>query len=196
MSLAPVVPAMSPADGPGRRPGAPEEPRFPAYGPVEALLGYLLFYVVLTRATPTFVDVVTDVFPSLSPSLVGLGLAAFLWFVLAVTVVAQARRQLAALGVVDGEPDRPTVWSLVVPKGASTATSLLVLVVAGAVALSTFDAAITTAVSAIRWVAALDAGAFVSVEFLVLVVFFVSYGVATTALDRLVVGGVRATLAD
>ena len=33
----------------------------PAYGPVDAVLGYALFYVVVDRATPTVVDVGTTV---------------------------------------------------------------------------------------------------------------------------------------
>lgn len=186
---------MSTAQATGAR-GEAVARRFPAYGPVEGLLSFVLFYVVVTRATPTVVDVVTDVLPSVSPSLVGFGLAAFIWFVLVVTVIDQGHRQLVALGVVGGDERSPTLWAYVIPAGASTVAYLVVLVVAGALAWWTFDRAIVTAVEVIRWVAALDFGAFVSYDFLVMVVFFVAFGLATNSLDRLVVGGLRAAFAE
>ena len=76
----------------------------PAYGPVDALLGYGLFYVVVERATPTVVAVVGDAVGD--AALVRLGLALALWFVLAVTLIDQLQRQLAALGVVSGDGSR------------------------------------------------------------------------------------------
>lgn len=182
---------MAPGDLPPAGRGART---FPAYGPVEAALGYALFYHVVTRATPTVVAVLSDV-AGLPPSLVGLGLAALLWFVLAVTATDQARRQLAALGVVEADR-RPEVWSRVVPPGLSTPAALLLVVLAGAVAAWTLEAAVGTAVDAVRWVAALDVGAVVSVAVGRLVVFFVAFGVAAHALDRLLVDAVRAMLAD
>ena len=171
-----------------------EAPRFPAYGPVDAALGFALFYVIVDRATPTVVDVLTDVL-SVPPTLVGTGLAALLWFVLAVTVLDQARRQLAALGVggyEGGWPNRPKPG---VPSRELALAYFGGLVVGGLLAWWTFAPAVETAVSLIRVVAALDVGAFDLLAFLVMVVFFVSYAVATRSLDRLVVGGVRAALA-
>lgn len=191
-----VYSTMSTAQATDARGETAHERRFPAYGPIDALLTFALFYVVVDRATPTVVDVVTDVLPSVSPSLVGLGLAAFLWFVLLATLLDQGRRQLVALGVIDGDVRRPTLWSAVLPTGASTVAYLVVLLLSGALAWRTFDRAIATAVSVIRWIAALDFGAFVSVEFLVLVVFFVAFGLAAASLDRLVIGGIRAVLAS
>lgn len=175
------------------RAGDPGGHRFPAYGPLEAAIGYVLFYVIVDRATPTLVAVVGDVVPGVA-SLVGLGLALLLWFVLAVTTIDQLRRQLAALGLVTADPRSASLWSLAVPTGASFVWHAALLVAAGAVAAWTYERALVTAVEAIRWVAALDAGAFVSVEFAVLVVFFVSFSLASHAVDRLVVGGVRAAL--
>jgi len=162
---------------------------FPAYGPIETAFGYALFYLVVTRATPTVVEVFSPLL-GVSPSTVGLGLAALLWFVLATTAIDQARRQLAALGVVEAERT-PNVWVTVLPARRSTPVNLGLLVLGGAVAARTFEAAIRTAVDVVAWVAALDPGPFVSVAFLRLVVFFVAYGVASHALDRLVVDGLR-----
>ncbi|MFB6184581.1 MAG: hypothetical protein ABEI96_08510 [Haloarculaceae archaeon] len=168
----------------------------PAYGPVDAAFGFALFYVLVDRATPTVVAVLTDALADVSPSFVRLGLAAVLWFVLGVTVLDQFRRQLAALGLASHHAVRPRTAARGTPSRAQTVAYALGVVVGGAVAAWTFERAVETAVSLIRVVAALDAGAFVSVEFLVMVVFFVAFGVATHSLDRLVVGGVRALLAD
>lgn len=48
----------------------------------------------------------------------------------------------------------------------------------------------------IRVVPALDVDAFAPVEFPVVVVVLVAYGVATGSLDRLVVGGIRSAPTD
>jgi hypothetical protein len=164
----------------------------PAYGPVDAVLGYALFYVVVDRATPTVVDVLGGV----TAGSIRLGLAALLWFVLVVTVIDGARRQLAALGVVgDGEPDR-SVWSPVIPSETQALAYVVLLALGGLVAAWTFESAVGTVVSLIRVVVTLDLGAFVLGEFLVMVVFFVSFEVAAYAADRLLVGGFRTMLVD
>ena len=184
----------------GPRIGSRGERYVPAYGPVDAVLGYALFYVVVDRATPTVVDVLAGALPGVSPSLVGLGLAALLWFVLAVTAIEQVRRQLAALGVVDGDA---TGWfarsgsrSRVVPSEPRALAYLVLLVVGGLVATWTFDRAVETVVSLIPAVAAADVGAFATGEVLVLVAFVLAFEAATWALDRLLVGGVRALLIE
>lgn len=179
----------------GTRTDSPEGRVAPAYGPVDAALGYALFYVLVDRATPTVVDVVTDAIPGVSPSLVGVGLAALLWFVLAVTVVDQARRQLAAIGVVRYDPAWGRPSDRVAPSESRALAYLVGLLVGGLVAAWTYAGAIGTAVSLIRAVAALDWGAFLTVEFVAMVVFFVAYSVASRSLDRLAIGGLRTTLA-
>ncbi|WP_458189107.1 hypothetical protein [Haladaptatus sp. NG-WS-4] len=167
----------------------------PAYGPVDAVLGFVLFYVVVDRATPTIVDVSTNVLPDLSPSLVGLGLAALLWFVFTMTVLDQVRRQFAAFGVGTHDAVGDTRGHTTLTE--TQALAYLVLVLVGSVvAVWTFDSAMETAVSMIRTVSTLDVAAFVPVDVVVMVVFFVSFGVTTRALDRLVIGGIRAMLTD
>jgi hypothetical protein len=168
----------------------------PAYGPVDAALGYALFYVIVDRATPIVVDVFGGVLGATAAS-VRLGLAAFLWFVLVVTAVDQARRQLAALGVVgDADVTDGSIWSPAVPSETQALAYVVLLVLGGLVAAWTFEGAIGTLVSLIRVVAALDPGAFVLGEFLVMALFFVSFEAATYAADRLLVGGVRAMLLE
>ena len=176
-------------DGGGR--AARTGPSFPADGPIDSALGYLLFYVLVDRATPTIVDVATDILP-VSPSLVGTALAALLWFVLATTLLDQGRRQLAALGVVGSDARRRSRRL----SGRAALTHLVVVLVGGAVAWLTVDRALATAVALIPIVTRLDASAFPVADIVVLVVFFVAFGVATHSLDRLVFGSIRNLLGD
>ncbi|MEF8914662.1 hypothetical protein [Natronomonas sp.] len=167
-----------------------EDRQFPAYGPIEAVLGYLLFYVIVGRVTPAVVTVSETVL-DLSPSVIRLGLAAALWFVLAVTVIDQARRQLAALGFLTYEDLQLRVWSRVSPWSLRTAGYLLAFVAGTAVAAATFEAAVEALLSLIPVVATIDAGAFDVLAFSLMVVFFLAYSIAAHALDRLVIDGIR-----
>ncbi|OYR58446.1 hypothetical protein DJ83_14910 [Halorubrum ezzemoulense] len=118
-----------------------DDSQFPAHGPVEACLGYLLFYILVIRVTPAVVATSGDAALCLPSSFVRFGLAAALWFVLVVTAVDQARRRLAALGV--GTYDDPglRVRSRVVPSSPRTTGCLLALIAGTAVAMVTFDGA-------------------------------------------------------
>lgn len=167
--------------------------RFPAYGPVDAALGYVLFYVVVDRATPAIVDVLAETLPDASPSLVRLGLAATLWVVLAVTALGQLRRQLAALGVGTrgarsrrASRSRPSLLGLV--------GNLAVALVAGLVAALTFASALETVVALIRLLARLEIDALVPAKIAVMIVFFVAFGIAARSADKLVIGSIRAVL--
>ncbi|WP_253805958.1 hypothetical protein [Haloferax sp. Q22] len=175
---------------------------FPAYGPVDAALGFVVFYLFVERATPTIVETLTSVVPGISASAVGFGLAAFLWFIFVVTTLDQLRRQLAALGVVAGDAGRPVRVELgrAVPTTPRLLVYAVISVVGGSIAVLTFDRAVDAGIAFIRLVVDLGVGvfpfgAFPIVEFLVMVVFFVSFGAATHSLDRVVIGIVRAAFA-
>jgi len=171
------------------------ERHVPAYGPVEAVLGYALFYVLVERTTPTITATFTEVL-SFSPETIGLGLAVALWFVGLLTALDQVRRQLAAVGVgsheaVRRDESRPRTLSETRALG-----YLSVFLVGSLLALWTADVAMSTVVAMIRVVSAVDVGGFVLSEFVVVAIFFVAYGAATHALDRLVIGGIRGLLAE
>ncbi|RLM57659.1 hypothetical protein DVK02_06210 [Halobellus sp. Atlit-31R] len=174
---------------------ATDGPSVPAYGPVDAVLGYALFYVVVDRVTPTVTATFAGVL-SVPPSTVGLGLAAALWFVLATTAFDQLRRQLAALGVGTADAVRRETARSGTLSEPQTEFYLAALLVGGVVAVWTFDTAMRSLPALIRVVGTLDPGAFVPREFLTVATFFVAFAVATHALDRLVVGAVRQWLAD
>lgn len=164
--------------------------RFPAYGPLEAALGYVLFYVLVDRVTPAVVDVFSETVLDVSPSVVRVGLAALLWFVLVVTAVDELRRQLAALGVVTDQP-RVRGWSRVALSSLRTAGYLVALAGGGGVAALTFERAVGTIQSLIPVVATVDPAGIDLLEVFVMVVFFVAYSTATHALDQLVIGAIR-----
>ncbi|OSP00139.1 hypothetical protein B9H04_10225 [Halorubrum ezzemoulense DSM 17463] len=117
-----------------------DDSQFPPHGPVEACLGYLLFYILVIRVTPAVVATSGDAALSLPSSFVRFGLAAALWFVLVVTAVDQARR-LAALGVGTNDDPGLRVRSRVVPSSPRTTGYLLALIADTAVAMVTFDGA-------------------------------------------------------
>jgi len=177
------------------RPDSSGGQHVPACGPLEAVLGYALFYLIVERATPTITATFSEIL-SVSPSVVGFGLAAALWFVFLVTAVDQARRQLAAIGVgtheaVRRDESRPRTLS------ETRALGYLTLVLVGSiVALWTADAAISSLVGMMEVVSTADAGAFVLLDLVVVVLFFVAYGSVTHALDRLVIGGIRELLVE
>lgn len=166
-------------------------PQFPAYGPIEALLGYLLFFVLVDRTTPAIVETFSVTVLDLAPSFLKFGLAAGLWFVFVVTAIDQTRRQLAALGVVADDDYRLRLWSRVTPASLRTAGYLLALVVGTAVAAVTFDPAVEALLTLIPVVASAEVGAFDPLEFVVMIIFFVAYSLAAHSLDRLVIDGVR-----
>lgn len=168
---------------------------FPAYGPLEAAFGYVLFYVLVDRVTPAVVETFIAVLDA-SPSAVGFGLAALLWFVLVVSAGSELWRQLAALGVVGAGDPPARLWSRVNPPALRTAGYLVALVGGAGVAAVTFERAVGTLLSLIPVVASATGGGVDAVGVVVLVVFFAAYGTATHSLDRLVVGTVRALTAE
>lgn len=168
----------------------------PPYGPLDALLGYLLFYLVVERTTPTIVSGATEVFPGVTPGAVGFALAAFLWFVFVVSTLDQLRRQLAALGIGSHDQVDPDPSTRAPPSEPLTLACLVGLVFGGIFVWATFEAGLAAVVTVVGAMIPVDVDALLAVDIVVLVVFSVSYGVVTWSLDRLVVGGLRWALAD
>lgn len=169
-------------------------PHFPAYGPLEGVFGFVLFYVIVDRTTPMFVSVLSELQPGIPAETVRTIFAASLWVVAVLTFLGQLRRQVTALGLANG---RGTVGDVRRPGllDGRRALGYGVLLLLGwlFVAVS-WESALATAVDLIPIVGFQDVDAFDPFEFVVMVAFFVAYGVATRALDRLLVGGVRYAL--
>jgi hypothetical protein len=163
----------------------------PAYGFVDAALTYGMVYVIVDRLSPTVTTTFVRAVPDVSPEVVGLGLAAFLWLVLIVTVVDQARRQLAAVGIgshraVDRERARPAA-----PGKAAAVGYLVAGVMAGVVAFGTVETAIDTLRSTVVIVGQPASASVDLIGILSVILFFVAYGLLTWSVDRLVVGAIR-----
>lgn len=170
-------------------------PRLPAYGPVDAVVGFAVFFIFVERATPTVLVVVTSAVPGISAETVGLGLAAVLWVVLGIVLFEQLQRQLAAVGLGTRSTVARAERQAGVPGEVRVVAYFGGLAVGGAVALWTFETAVLTGISLIRIVGTLDTEPFVLVEFAIMVVFFVSFAAASHSLDRLVIGTVRRVVA-
>lgn len=171
------------------------EPRFPAYGPIEGVLGVAMLYLVVARATPTFVTVLEDLAPLFEPATVRTILAVTLWAILAATLVEQVRRQLTAL---DLYPHAKTAFD---PSGRPLSgrrmVGYLVVLVLGLLFIPyTYDAALNTAAALIPTVAYQNAEPFFVWDFVVMVIFFITYGLTIRALDRLIIYGTRLALVD
>lgn len=167
---------------------------FPAYGPVDSVLSFAAFYVFVQRATPTIVEIVTTSFPNVSDSSVRLWLAVLLWVILAVTVLDQARRQLAALGVGSRVAVNHSERERGVPSGMWVFVYITIVLAGGTIAALTFTRAIDTGISILRIIPTMDVAALSLIDIVLLILFFVSFGAATRALDRLAIGGIRVVL--
>jgi hypothetical protein len=172
--------------------------RLPAFGPVEALVSFAAFYVFLDRATPTIVETFAGVL-DVEPGAVGFATAALLWFVGVLTVAEQVRRQLVAAGSLAVRPTSDDRWREAVagwregvPLPIRAGLYLAVLSVCGTLAAVSFDWAVETGITMIRVVTTLNPGLLVPLDAVLLVGFFVAFGLAAKALDRLVVEAVRA----
>ena len=172
-------------------PNGSSDPRpdagFPAYGPVEAALGYVVFYVFVTRATPTVAEVLPSAIEGLAPSTVRFGLAVVLWLALAANLLEQVRRQVVAVRTGYGDD----FFQAAVATETWMLGYGLMLLFGGLVAWVTFDRAVESGIEMLRILVTLDFGALVVAEVVVLIAFFVCWGVAIRAADRLVIGGLR-----
>jgi hypothetical protein len=174
------------------RPGRDGRPYRPEYGLVEAALGYWVFYLIVDAVTPTVVDVVQEAMPGRSASAVTVALAAALWVVLFGTVLWQARTQSRALGREADVSDRERA----VPSETEATVATIGLLLGGMLAVGTYDVAMATLPAVVRATASADASVVFTPGFVGLVGFFLGYGVATWAADRLVIGGVRSLMAE
>lgn len=176
--------------------GPEKDPQFPAYGPIEAALGYVLFYVLVGRVTPDIVTVFSETVLDLTPSFVRFGLAAALWFVFLVTAVDQTRRQLAVLGISKYDNFQLRVWSRVSPSSLRTAGYIVALVSGTAIAMITFSYAVEALQSLIPLIATATPVGLDAIELVVMIVFFIAYSIAAHSLDRVVIDGIRTLASD
>lgn len=171
----------------------------PAYGPVEAAVGYVLFFLVVDRATPVLVDELAAPFPDAVPEPFTTYAAVVLWLVLVVLLLATVRGQLAANPRTFADADereafldeqRRNRWRFRIDAA--------LVVVGGAATVLTWDVFVAVLVALLSVVVVELDGATPALpgaeEFAVSVVFLVGVAALARGLDRLLVGGVRELL--
>lgn len=171
----------------------------PSYGPVEAAVGYVLFYLIVERATPVLVDELAAPFPDLVPEPFTTYAAILLWLFLVVILLATVRGQLADnprtfadAGEREAflEERRRAHWRYRVD-GA-------LVVAGGAATVLTWDVFVGVLVDLLSVVVVELDGATPALpggqEIAIFVVFFVGVAALARGLDRLLVGGVRELL--
>lgn len=175
---------------------------YPEFGPVDAVLGFALFYFLVGLATVVAVDSLANSAPTLVPEPLSTWAAYLLWVVLALVALGQLVVQVqsnprtfatAAERRQFLETRRPTErqyrwWAVWVFVG-------------GAVAYVTFSRFVPTFATVVRFfvdlfVGPVPTGPFRVVDAFLFVSFFVAYSVLTRGLDRLVIGSLRSLVAD
>lgn len=171
---------------------------YPEYGSISGVLGYWLFYYVVDLATEPLAERLPAVLPDLTASVVTTWLAVTLWFFLGVTILDVVLRQVRPNPHAfesEGERTRflrsrrPTSVENTLYLGAlAVGTALVALNWTAPAALVPRLVATLGSVEALAAVPAFDVAG--------LVAFFVGFWWTTFALDRLLVGGLRAFVAD
>lgn len=168
---------------------------FPAYGPIEAVVGIGLFSLIVDRVTPTLVTKLAEPLPDLVPEPLTTFIALLLWLVLGATVVGVALTQFRENPREFTTPEnrdeflalnRPSDWEYY-RNGAIT-------LLGGAVAFLTWNTFISVLQDIIVVVIESDGTIEATVtltDIAVFIIFLVGFASYARGLDRLVVGGVR-----
>ena len=167
----------------------------PEYGPVEGLVGFGIFYLLVDRLTPALVSALSGPLPDLAPDTIRLGTAGLCWLVFGLTLLSIALTQLA---------DNPRKFADSAarerflddhrPTESGLRLHLVLMVFGGATAVLAWDTAVAVLESMFPIVVAAG-GPLPAVLSLgnaaILVAFFLGFAAYARGLDRLVVGGMR-----
>jgi hypothetical protein len=168
---------------------------YPEYGPVEALVGFGAFYLILEWMTPTLVDTLAGPLPDLVPDPLTTLTAMLLWLILGIIVAA------IVLEFVGENPrefedrsERDAYLDEHRPSDRDYRHNLALMVLGGATAVLSWS----TAIEVLRgtFPVVVELGGVVPpgqslADGAVFVVFFVGVAAYARGLDRLVVGGMR-----
>jgi len=166
----------------------------PEFGPIEALVGFGVFAVLVDRLTPAAVAGLADRFPDLIAPFTT-GTAVLLWLVGGVTVLHVALDLFRPNPRTFTDPEaRDAFLDAQRPSAADVRRNLVVMVLGAATALLAWETVVAVFEAMIPVViepggqlpASLSLG-----NVAILVVFFLAVAAYARALDRLVVGGAR-----
>jgi len=175
---------------------------YPEFGPVDAVLGFVLFYFIVGLATVVAVDVLARSAPDLVPEPLSTWAAYLLWIVLALVIIGQIAEQARSNPrVFESERERRRFLDDRRPTEQQYLWWAGWVFVGGAVAYLTFSRFVPTFAMVIRFfvdlfVAPVPTRPFRVADAFWFVLFFVAYSVMTRGLDRLIVGSLRSLIAD
>lgn len=175
---------------------------FPAFGPVDALLGYAFFYFVVGLGTAVAFDALAPVAPEMVPEPLGTWAAIVLWVMLGLIVLGQTAEQVRENPRrFESEADRAAFLDRHRPTERRYLWWAAWVLVGGAVAYLLFPGFVESFARFVRFFVAMLAGAVgprsLGVgDLLNLVGFSLGFAALTRGLDHLVVGSLRALLAD
>lgn len=163
----------------------------PAYGAIQSLVGYVVFYLVVRAIRPTFTALFADY--GLDPEFVAFGVNAFVWLIFVLTVIGEGQRQWEA------NPRRfanQGEWRSFLEERTPSATVFLLYVggvaFAGILALRYWDRFVRSIEAVIVEIVALpDIPAIPPVTIAWIVTIGVALAVFGWCLDRVVIGGAR-----
>ena len=174
--------------------GGPVGLLYPAYGLVEALVGFGVFGMLVDQITPAAVAALTDTYPGLVGP-VTTGAAVLLWLVAGAMAMAEAIEQARANPrTFPTAAERTAFLDANRPSEAHYRLNLVVMVLGGSMAVLAWNTVVDVLASAVPVV--IDAGGTLPASLTlgnvaVFVVFVVAVAAYARALDRLVVGGAR-----
>jgi hypothetical protein len=168
---------------------------YPEYGAIDSLVGFAMFYLVLDTLSPTLVDALATVLPSVAPDAIGTGLALLLWLVAGVTALAIVVPQVQANPHrFETRRERDAFLDANRPSATQYQFWLALLALGGAVSVLAWQTFIDVLGALLPFVIELD-GALPSTlspaNLAVFVLFVVGFAAYSRGLDRLVVGVLR-----
>ncbi|ACV10311.1 hypothetical protein Huta_0122 [Halorhabdus utahensis DSM 12940] len=171
---------------------------YPQYGPVEALVGVGVFYVIVDRMTPVLVEALEGAVPTLVPDPFTTLVAMFLWAIALLTLGSQVYAQLRPNPLTfESRADREAYLDRKRPTDSEYTINLVLLILGATIALLAWNGAIGFLEDVIPVVVELDGempAAMTIENALVFAAFFVGLAAYTRGLDRLVIGGMRESL--
>lgn len=170
-----------------------------AYGSVEVIVVYVLFYLIVDLATPVIVEELAGPFPDQVPEPVTTYAAVALWLFLGLVLFAAVRTQVAENPrVFDDADEREAFLDEHRPTRETYLLSGALVVVGGVAAILTWDVFVAVLEDVLSVLVVELDGDRPALPDAANVAFFVSFVIAVAAiargLDRLVVGGVRELL--
>ena len=168
---------------------------YPEYGPIDSIVGFAIFYLLVDALTPTFVDALALVLPDVATSTLTTGTALALWLVAGITALTVVLPQVAANPRrFDSRDERDAFLDANRPSEMQYKVNLTLLVLGGATAFLAWRTVLDVFRGMLPVVVELGGEippVLTAGNVAIFVVFVVGVAAYARGLDRLVIGGVR-----